>query len=181
MSPPRVRLQRECARELVDMLTRIFDAFPDVGTILLPPSRNLPMKRICVLLLGLSIVACNPEQKTASTDAKLAPAANVTAVATPPAEALATLSFEPEAFEDCSPVKGETAMIRWDATKSGAAGVDIVIIGADGVVGQFAWGGAVGEKESGPWMTPGIVIVVRDKASGRELTRTVGGSEPCND
>jgi len=139
------------------------------------------MKRICVLLLGLSLAACNSEQKPASSDAQPAPATDATAVATPPAEALATLSFEPEAFEDCSPLKGETAMIRWDATKSGAAAVDIIIIGSDGVVGEFAKGGAVGEKESGPWMSPGIVIAVRDSASGAELARTVGASKPCND
>lgn len=137
------------------------------------------MKRICALLLCLSIAACNSEQKPAPTDATPAPAANPTAVATPPAEALATLSFEPDAFEDCSPVKGETAMIRWDATKSGSTAVDIVTIGADGVIGKFATGATAGEKESGPWMTPGIIIAVRDSASGAELTRTVGGSKPC--
>ena len=137
------------------------------------------MKRICVILLVLSIAACNSEQKPASTDVNPNPAADAIAVATPPAEALATLSFEPEAFEDCSPLKGDTAMIRWDATKSGAPNVDVVIIGSDGVVGEFAKGGMVGEKESGPWMSPGIVIAVRDSASGAELARTVGASKPC--
>jgi len=139
------------------------------------------MKRISALLLGLTLAACNSDPKPASTDVKPAPAASAAAVSTPPAEAGATLTFEPDAFEDCSPPKGETAMIRWDATKSGAAAVDIVTIGADGEVGKFASGGAVGEKESGPWMTPGIVIAVRDSASGTELTRTVGASRPCND
>ena len=71
-------------------------------------------------------------------------------------------------------------MIRWDATKSGAAAVDVVIIGSDGVVGEFAKGGQVGEKVSGPWMSPGIVIAVRDGTTGAELTRTIGASKPCS-
>ena len=138
------------------------------------------MKRISFLLLCLTLAACNSEQKPVSTDPKPAPAADAPVAATPPVPALATLSFEPSAFENCSPLKGETAMIRWDASKSGAVTVDIVTIGSDGVVGKFASGGAVGEKESGPWMTPGIVIAVRDSATGAELVRTLGESKPCN-
>jgi len=137
------------------------------------------MKRISFLLLSLTLAACNSEQKPAVTDAK-PEAASAPVAATPPAPALATLSFEPSAFENCSPLKGETAMIRWDASKSGAVTVDIVTIGSDGVVGKFATGGAVGEKESGPWMSPGIVIAVRDSATGKELVRTLGESKPCN-
>ncbi len=91
----------------------------------------------------------------------------------------ARLSFEPDRFESCIPPRPQQAMIRWDATESGASNVNIVILGVDGSEGMFASGGVKGEKISGDWMTPGIVIAVRDAATGKELARTTAGSLLC--
>lgn len=109
------------------------------------------------------------EQETSPTDTAT-PAAAVSR---------ATVSFEPSAFEDCTPPKYVTAKITWDATASNVANVDVKTVGSDGTEGLFSTGAPVGSKESGPWMAPGSVIVLRDHETGEELARAVAAARPC--
>jgi hypothetical protein len=138
-------------------------------------------KPILLLPLALLVAACNYQPQPS--DQAVAPAATPDAaapIAEAPAASSATLTFTPAAFEACDPPEAEVATIRWDASESGAQAVDVVIVGADGSTGTFASGDVVGEKDSGAWMQPGVVIAVRDHASGNELARTVAGSLPCS-
>ena len=57
--------------------------------------------------------------------------------------------------------------------------VEIYAGNAEGTPGLFASGGAVGQSETGPWVRPGSVFSLRDKATGSELEKLVIGGPVC--
>lgn len=92
----------------------------------------------------------------------------------------ARMWFEPAALENCTPPVGSKTAIKWDASASDAKKVDVKLLGLDGIETLFATGEPVGSKESGNWMLPNSVVVLRDHETGAELGRSAVASKPCS-
>lgn len=139
-------------------------------------------KIVAPLLLLSMLTACSQRadepENAASTGAPAATAPGANAAPASTANG-AKVTFEPAAFESCTPNKFSVAKVSWDASASGAATVDVKTVAADGSETLFATTGAVGSKETGPWIGPGSVIIVRHHDTGAELGRGVAASKPC--
>lgn len=95
--------------------------------------------------------------------------------ATPPT---ATVRFDPAVLEDCAPPRIGT--IHWDASKSSAETVDVKIVRGDGGENLFATYGPVGSQVTEPWLRAGLLVIVRDHATGAELGRNTVAAKPCS-
>lgn len=146
------------------------------------------MKKIVLsLMLAAALTACQradePENATGPGVAPAPAAAQATAPTTASVEAKSTgvakVTLEPSTFESCTPNKFISAKVGWDASASGVGIVDVKTVAADGSETLFATSGAVGSKETGPWIGPGSVIVVRNHDTGAELGRVTAGAKPC--
>jgi len=104
------------------------------------------------------------------------PAAGTTTAAT--ATATATVWFVPAALEDCAPPQVGT--IHWNASKSSAESVDVKIVREDGGENLFASNGPVGSQVTEPWLRAGLLVIVRDQATGVELGRNTVAGKPCS-
>lgn len=86
---------------------------------------------------------------------------------------------EPAELPDCEFTK---VTLKWDASTSGTSVsvVEIYAGDAEGTPGLFAAAGITGERETGPWVRPGSVFSLRDKATGVELEKLVIGGPRCS-
>ncbi|MEJ7746213.1 MAG: hypothetical protein WKF61_05575 [Luteimonas sp.] len=108
-----------------------------------------------------------------------APVAEIGAIPDLPATpSTATVWFDPAALEDCAPPQVGT--IHWDASKSSAETIDVKIVRGDGGENLFATNGPVGSQVTQPWMRPGLLVIVRDHATGAELGRKTVAAKPCS-
>lgn len=72
------------------------------------------------------------------------------------------------------------AVLTWNVEASGAAKVVLYVVGKDGGEHHFGRGGPVGERQTGPWIAPGIVFVLRNADGGAELGRiTIARGKSC--
>ncbi len=141
------------------------------------------MKRSLLLMLVL-LAGCNPDPQDAPKPASSQPAYSTSSglpgePVVSDAKQLATITITPDSYSSCPRTKGEVAMVEWDASSAGVRAVRVVTLGTNGVEGMFANGKPVGSKQTGPWMGAGVTLVLRDRATDRELARAVGGSKPC--
>lgn len=85
---------------------------------------------------------------------------------------------EPAELQNCDFTK---VLLQWDTStaEKAVAVVEIYAGNAEGTPGLFASGGAVGQSETGPWVRPGSVFSLRDKATGAELEKLVIGGPVC--
>jgi len=135
----------------------------------------------------LALAACNrgdePENRVAAaapaSEAGPAADANNGGVVAAQQIGAAKVTFEPSEFEECAPPRFSSAVVRWDANAAGAKLVDVKTLNPDGSEGLFATGGPAGSKETGPWVGPKSIIVLRDHATGDEIGRGITGSKPC--
>ncbi len=71
------------------------------------------------------------------------------------------------------------AVLTWNVADSGAERVILYVLDKDGSERNFGQGGAVGEKQTGPWLSPGTTFRLRDKAEKAELASLVIGEKSC--
>ena len=114
----------------------------------------------------------------ATADLPATPVAGIAATAAATATTTATVSFDPAAMEDCAPPQVGT--IHWDASKSSAESVDVKIVREDGGENLFASNGPVGSQVTEPWLRAGLLVIVRDQATGAELGRNTVAGKPCS-
>jgi len=100
------------------------------------------------------------------------------AVGVPATPSTTRVWFDPAALEDCAPP--QVGSIHWDASKSSAKTVDVKIVRSDGGENLFATDGPVGSQVTEPWMRPGLLVIVRDHATGAELGRKTVAEKPCS-
>lgn len=62
-----------------------------------------------------------------------------------------------------------TAILTWNVEASGATSVILYGVGKDGNERKFGHGGPVGERQTGPWVRPGITFKLRNADGGAEL------------
>ncbi|TZF91190.1 hypothetical protein [Cognatilysobacter lacus] len=139
---------------------------------------------LTLLASMLVLTACGPRQpepeNSASTGAAAsASAANAAGAAPAGTASKAKVSFEPATYENCTPPKLVVGTVKWDASASRSATVDVKALRADGAEDLFATEGPVGSKQTAEWLGPGSVIIVRDHETGTELGRGTAGSRPC--
>ena len=62
-----------------------------------------------------------------------------------------------------------TAILTWNVEASGATNVLLYGVGKDGTERKFGHGGPIGERQTGPWVRPGITFKLRNADGGAEL------------
>jgi len=147
----------------------------------------------CMLLLGCKdkIDASAPAAVPASADGDAAPAAiddatpsarQATGPATPARvaeiEAGGRAGFWAETAEVCRGDHPRTWLV-WNVRDSGAERVIVYVVDRNGQEQHFGQGGPVGEKQTGPWLYPGIVFKLRAMDDGRELGSVQVGEKAC--
>jgi hypothetical protein len=135
---------------------------------------------ICIAVAVLLLVACKP--KIPEESASTAPAASATA---PPATAPASLPrFAPPARIAEIKASGQTgfwatpadfcpgrrvAVLDWNVEASDAQKVILYVVDKDGKERSFGRGGPIGERQTGPWLQPGLTFKLRNADGGAEL------------
>lgn len=150
--------------------------------------RTDTLRILPLITLTLALAACNkpaeqpaaaPEQAAATTAPSAAPSAPAPGAAAPAAAAHGAkglLTATPGAGT-CD--TGTDVKVAWDAAAAqGVANVE-VWVGEGPEAKLFAAGGLTGEQQSGPWVKPGTVFVLRNQADKAELDRMTFGGTPC--
>lgn len=123
--------------------------------------------------LVLLLAACGPapSDQEEATPATTAPVA--TAPAAPQVEVAPTtmIKAEPAALPDCTPTK---VTLRWNVFATHPEIKTVKIYTGGGRL--FAHTSATGSQETGPWIRPGSIFVIKNGADDSELeTLTIGG------
>ena len=63
--------------------------------------------------------------------------------------------------------------LAWNVTGSGAERVVVYVVNEDGRERNFGTGGPVGEKQTGPWLRPGITFRLRDRETKEQIDEVV--------
>jgi len=131
------------------------------------------------VVIVASLVGCGERPVAVGVVAPVpAPVADVGAIADVPATpSPAKVWFDPAEMEDCALPRVGT--IHWDASKSGAEQIDVKIVTVDGSENLFATDGPVGSQITQPWLRAGLLVILRDHASGAELGRKTMAARPC--
>lgn len=69
--------------------------------------------------------------------------------------------------------------LLWNVRDSGAERVIVYVVDKTGEERHFGQGGPVGEKQTGPWLVPGIEFKLRAMDDGRELGSIRIGEKAC--
>lgn len=129
-------------------------------------------------VLALSLAACSretPADSAPGSTTEQPPAAEGSAEATAPEpvenrDPTGSAYTVPSTLADCA--QGRIVTLKWDFRTSHPNVSDLeVYTGAPGKETLFAAGGNPGEAATGPWAYPGTVFLLKDKASGEELTQ----------
>ena len=150
---------------------------------------------LCLAALTLLLTACNrPAGDTgAVTTPSTAPPATAPTAAKKPRpkpisaeeiaqiEATGQTGLWSDVTEVCS-TDAKTrvrAMLTWNVKASGADKVVLYVVGKDGKEHNFARGGAVGHKQTGPWVKAGATFKLRRLDNKEELGSVVIGEKQC--
>lgn len=60
-------------------------------------------------------------------------------------------------------------VLTWNVEASGAQKVVVYAVGKDGQENHFGRGGPIGERQTGPWLRPGLTFKLRNADGGAEL------------
>lgn len=140
--------------------------------------------QIALLAGFLSLAACSqPEQPTAASGTQAPPAA---AKQQTPEERLAAIeaSGRTGLWASVSDVcrqdigHGVRTTLSWNV-KGHADHVVLFVIDAKHGEQHFGQGGPVGERETGPWLQPGLVFLIRAAGTNEELGRVQIGEKPA--
>lgn len=74
---------------------------------------------------------------------------------------------------------GLRTMLTWNVKDRGTEKVVVYAVDNKNVERHFGQGGPVDERETGPWLRPGVSFKIRDHNSGVELGSVVIGEKPC--
>lgn len=76
-------------------------------------------------------------------------------------------------------VAGLRTVLTWNLAKTGATRVIVSAVDNRGVERTFYQGEPVGERETGPWLWPGVTFKIRDYDSQSMLSSIVIGEKSC--
>ena len=135
------------------------------------------MNRSLILLpLAFALAACSPPPSdqvpapaTAPTSAAPAATAQVEVAPT------TMIHADPARLPDCSPA---VVTLKWDVYKDKPEIKTVKIYTGKGTL--FVHTGAVGKQETGPWVKPGSVFVLKSGSDDTELERLTIGGPVCD-
>lgn len=88
------------------------------------------------------------------------------------------LWFEPAALSACK--EAATVLVHWDASSlPGVGKVEVRTIRPNGKEGLFASAGPIGSKQTGPWMSAGRQLILRNGKDGSIIGRATLNGLPC--
>lgn len=95
-------------------------------------------------------------------------------------EAAPGVSFNvtPDILRACDPAR--IVKVAWNAAAAGVSTVKIFVVREDGGENLFAFLGAVGSVDTGPWVGAKTVFILKDGNETKQLGSFVVGSESCN-
>lgn len=126
---------------------------------------------LLALLPGLN--ACQPQNQNSSQDDALGETASVS---TPPEPT--ELALEPASLPTCNDTE---VTVKWDVQTEHPDVTDIEIwVGYGADIKLWLHSAVQGESKTGQWTHPGAVFVIKDKANGTELARTVMQGPTCD-
>jgi hypothetical protein len=146
-----------------------------------------PLFAVAILSLAVALSGCKPkiaEQAESGAPAQSAAPAETVSESSPaklprfatPARIAEIKSSGKTGFwadpADFCPGR-RVATLTWNVEASGAGKVVVYVVGKDGKEHHFGRGGPVGERQTGPWIAPGIVFVLRNAEGGAELGRII--------
>ncbi len=134
--------------------------------------------RLILLPLALGLAACGPAPSddtapVTDTSAAAVPAPATAGTAAPQVEVAPTkmIHAEPAALADC---KQTVVILNWDVRKERPEITTVKIYTDAGKL--FTHSGGVGSIETGPWVKPGTMFVLKSGTDDAELERlTIGG------
>jgi hypothetical protein len=94
-------------------------------------------------------------------------------------EALPGVAFEvvPNTLRVCDPPR--VAKVSWDAIAVGVSAVKIFVSKEGEEEKLFVHQEAIGNADTGPWVTPKLVFILKDEEGTKQLAKFVVGSERC--
>ena len=71
--------------------------------------------------------------------------------------------------EFCPGKHERSTILTWNVTDSGASKVVVFVVNKAGKEQHFGRGGPIGERQTGPWLKPGVTFRLRNADGGAEL------------
>lgn len=139
--------------------------------------RQMSSKVAFAFLLVALLAGCD----RGTTPSAAQPVASRSDGVAPASTPLAGISASPDSVKLCEVRKGVPTTVRWDVSASGASKVILTVQNPKtGTEKRFGHGGAVGTKQTGPWLRPGLTFKVRDQANNAELGSVTIKGIACN-
>ena len=142
----------------------------------------------CVAIAVISLAACKPkpaEGQASDTPAKAAATSPTLATAPAPTtakqpvfaapariaeiKASGQTGFWASTTEFCPGKHERSTTLTWNVTDSGASKVVVFVVNKAGKEQHFGRGGPIGERQTGPWLKPGLSFRLRNADGGAEL------------
>lgn len=140
-------------------------------------SLYLPLALVC-----LTLSACNPEQQpAASPAATTASAGSAVPTAAFPTEPSGDVPavVVPGAMAACDPAAVVDVKWSFDHLPTPPKLVDVLVGSGDADLKLFVTGPTRSEAQTGPWVRPGSLFVLRNHDSGEELSRVTVQGPKC--
>lgn len=141
---------------------------------------------LSVLLIAATLIACQKEVPNDNTGKRAPSSPTASSKPTSPERIAEIESTGKTGLWATSPEvcmkevgKGLRTMLVWNVKDQGASRVVVYVISNAGEEHHFGQGGPVGEKESGPWLRPGLVFMIRDYDSKEALGSVTIMEKPC--
>lgn len=84
-----------------------------------------------------------------------------------------------EPGEVCGTGPRQRGVLTWNVAASGASKVIVYIVDKAGKERNFGQGGAIGRRETGPWLRPGTIFKLRNAEGKAELASVTIGKKDC--
>ncbi len=81
--------------------------------------------------------------------------------------------------EVCGTGPRQRGTLTWNVAASGAGKVIVYIVDRNGKERNFGQGGAIGRRQTGPWLRPGTVFKIRNTDGKSELASVTIGKKDC--
>jgi len=81
--------------------------------------------------------------------------------------------------EACATGPRQRTVLTWNVASSGASKVIVYLVDKAGKERNFGQGGAIGRRETGPWLRPGTIFRIRNADGKSELGSVTIAEKQC--
>lgn len=155
---------------------------------------NKPFVIALSLSLSLVLYGCGQQEQPVPAPKTDAPAAT-TEPAQPPRKAQLRKRLSAEEIQQiqasgktglwvdpgevCGTGPRQRGILTWNVSSSGASKVIVYIVDRNGKERNFGHDGAIGRRETGPWLRPGTIFRIRNADGKSELGSVTIGKKDC--